>query len=55
LNGPKFTHRDLIYPFMRAFPDEVRQTSQKDLGFALGHDNPFDQLYHRHQSQYPTA
>ena len=45
--GPTFTKRDLIYPFINAFPTEFSQLLAKDLGFALSHEDPFDQLYHR--------
>ena len=45
--GPIFTQRDLIHPFVQAFPDEIRQSLMKDLAFAFTHDDPFEQIYHR--------
>jgi hypothetical protein len=54
-NGPKFTQRDLIYPFIKAFPDDGCRVLTKDLGFALAQDDPFEQLFHRAPESVPEA
>ena len=45
--GSPWSKRDLLYPFIHAFGEEVSQALARDLGFALGHDDPFEQLYIR--------
>jgi hypothetical protein len=46
-SGPLFEKKDLLYPFISAFPPAVSANLKKDMGFALMNDDPFEQLFHR--------
>jgi hypothetical protein len=54
-DGPIFSQRDLIYPFMRSFPEDVRQALMQDLRFALAHEDPLEHLFHRAPASLPDS
>ena len=46
-NVPQWSKFDLIHPFIDAFPAETSRVLSRDLAFALAHEDPFEQLFHR--------